>query len=144
MPKDSGPGTGRGGEFPAGRRARSLEGTEEEAAPAAVAARMDKARSGADELARRGDFAKAMHSMLLQSVNELRRRLEAPIASSLTSREILARVPLSPEARALFAGIIDRVEISHFGPYLPGEEDYTACRRSFEELTRTLRQERVP
>lgn len=122
-------------------RSRRLAPEEkEETAPAATAARMDKAQVEAEELARRGSFAEAMHVLLLQSVSELRRRLGIPIAASLTSREILYRVGLVPEARAVFADIINRVEISYFGAHEPEQEDYFACRRSFEALTHLLRQ----
>ncbi|MDR1875492.1 MAG: hypothetical protein LBQ90_10840, partial [Synergistaceae bacterium] len=47
----------------------------EEHAPAAVAERMETAQTGADDLARRGKFAEAMHALLLQSLSELRRHL---------------------------------------------------------------------
>ncbi len=119
-------------------RSRPLSRAEEEAAPAAMAARMDKAQIEADELARRGDFAEAIHVLLLQSVGELRQRLDVTIATSLTSREILHRVGLSPEGRVGFADIIGRVEISYFGSHQPDEQDYLDCRRSFEALTRSL------
>ena len=113
---------------------------EEEIAPVATAARMEKAHVEAEELARQGSFAEAMHVLLLQSVSELRRRLGIPIAASLTSREILYRIGLTPEARAVFADIINRVEISYFGAHEPEQEEYLACRKSFEVLTRILQQ----
>lgn len=106
---------------------------------ATVAVRMDKAQGEADELASRGSFAEAMHVLLLQSVTELRRRLDVSIAASLTSREILHRIGLFPEGRAMFADIIHRVEISYFGAYQPDQEDYLACRHSFKKLTELLR-----
>lgn len=123
-------------------RARQLEYEEDlpENAPAAVSARMETAQLEADELARRGDFAEAMHVLLLQSVNELRRRLYVSIASSLTSREILRHIELPPQGRDLFADIIGKVEVSYFGTHRPGAEEYVACRRSFDELTAVLRQ----
>lgn len=122
-------------------RSRRLTPEEEaEIAPPATVARMEKAQVEAEALAGQGSFAEAMHVMLLQSVSELRRRLGIPIAASLTSREILYRVGLTPEARAVFADIINRVEISYFGAHQPEQEEYLACRRSFEELTRILQQ----
>ncbi len=122
-------------------RRRMLHDNPEEVAPEAVAARMDKAQDDADVLADRGGFAEAMHLLLLQSVGELRLRLGIAIAASLTSREILLRVGLGSEGRSAFADIIGRVEISYFGPHLPGKEEYLACRRSFETLTESLRRE---
>lgn len=104
----------------------------------AVVARMNQAQNEADQLASRGSFAEAMHVLLLQSVTELRRRLDVSIAVSLTSREILHRIGLFPEGRAMLADIIHRVEISYFGVHQPDEEDYRACRRSFMQLTELL------
>lgn len=103
-----------------------------------VAARMAQARDSADDLAQAGEYTQAMHVLLLQSVTELRRRLAVSIASSLTSREILARTKLNPQARAAFADIIGRVEISYFGFHQPALEDYLACRSSFEHLKQNL------
>lgn len=122
-------------------RARKLTHTEKEkeTTPVATAARMEKAQLEADELARRGDFAEAMHVLLLQSFNELRRRLDISIAVSLTSREILHAIGLPPPARRAFGDIIGRVEVSYFGNYRPSAEDYSACRTSFEALSDALR-----
>ena len=106
--------------------------------PQMAAARMDKAATEADTLALEGSFAEAMHALLLQSVLELRRRLDISIAVSLTSREILHLVTLPPEGRAVFADIIGRVEISHFGTHEPDAADYLACRTSFETLRALL------
>lgn len=114
-----------------------------ELSPAAIAGRMETAHSSAEELARLGDFAQAMHVLLLQSVNELRCQLDISIAVSLTSREILAMISLGPKARGAFADIIDRVEVSYFGRHVPDEEDYQACRSDFESLTDALKQGRT-
>lgn len=121
-------------------RARKLARKKEIAIDAeATAVRMEKAQLEADELARQGDFAEAMHALLLQSVNELRGRLRVSIGVSLTSREILQRIGLPAEGRNVFADIIRRVEISYFGSYQPGAADYTACRVSYDTLTDILR-----
>lgn len=121
-------------------RARKLAQAKEiEIDAEASAVRMEKAQLEADELARQGNFAEAMHALLLQSVNELRRRLRVSIGVSLTSREILHRIGLPPEGRNVFADIIRRVEISYFGSYQPGAADYTACRESYDTLTHILR-----
>ncbi len=122
-------------------RARRMDGGDpEEAAPEAVRARLESARLEADELARQGLFAQAMHVLLLRSVSELRRRLDISIAASLTSREILARLALPPAGRVSLADIVGRVELCYFGAWEPGAADYAACRQSFETLTAALRQ----
>ncbi len=105
----------------------------------ALVTRMDKAQIAADDLAQQGSFAEAMHVLLLQSVGEMRQRLDISIASSLTSREILHRIGLPPAGRAALADIISRVEISYFGSHQPQAEEYDICRRSFMALTESLR-----
>lgn len=122
-------------------RARRMDGEDlEEVAPEAVRTRLESARFEADELARQGLFAQAMHVLLLQSVSELRRRLDISIAISLTSREILARLALPPAGRVSLADIVGRVEVCYFGDREPGPDEYAACRSSFQTLTEALRQ----
>ena len=119
-------------------RARKLLAESENAGTGAVA-RMETAQAEADDLAGSGSFAEAMHVLLLRSVSEMRRRLDSPIAESLTSREILRQTDLSPEERGVFETIVGSVEISYFGSHRPGEDEYETCRRSFDDLTELLR-----
>lgn len=100
--------------------------------------RMDAVRLEGDALAAEGDYAGAMHALLLRSVEEMRAKLRAPIAISLTSREILGKTRLEPEARAHFGDIIHMVEISWFGAHSPGAADYSRCRASFIALAAVL------
>jgi hypothetical protein len=121
-------------------RSRELERLDDDSGgPGFSAARMEQAQADADELAKRGAYAEAMHVLLLRSVAELRRGLAAPIAASLTSREILALVKLPPPGRDKLADIISRVEITYFGAREPEAGEYFACRDSFDTLTRILR-----
>jgi hypothetical protein len=99
--------------------------------------RMEHSQAEADELARAGSFAEAMHVLLLRSVNEMRTRFVSPISVSLTSREILG-MEMSPEERGVFARIVGGVEISRFGAHNPGEDEYLECRRNFDALTELL------
>jgi hypothetical protein len=92
----------------------------------------------ADDLARQGRFAEAMHVLLLQSLGDMRRRLEEHFADSLTSREILRASRLSETGRASLRDIIARVERTYFGEYPAGAEDYHGCRDSFTQLTQAL------
>jgi hypothetical protein len=93
----------------------------------------------ADELAARGNFVEAMHTLLLQSLAYIRERLDTQFADSLTSREILARVPLPPEGMASLRDIVSRVEWTYFGERQATRSDYEACRASFSTLTQALR-----
>jgi hypothetical protein len=124
-------------------RARSLEFRDSgRAANAAVASRMEQTQLEADDAARAGDFAEAMHILLLQSVSEMRNRLASPIAASLTSREILRRLDLSEDERAIFSTIVGCVEVSYFGNHEPGADEYTEYRRNYDVLTGLLAGER--
>jgi hypothetical protein len=105
--------------------------------PNATAGAVD-ALGAADQLSRYGRFVEAMHMLLLQSLAEIRQRLGVQFADSLTSREILRGTSLSPQGRAALREIVAAVEWTYFGGYPAEMRDYAACRRSFENLRRTL------
>jgi hypothetical protein len=96
------------------------------------------ALAAADDLARQGRFVDAMHTLLLQSLADIRRRLGIEFADSLTSREILRGTRLPPQGRASLRAIVGAVELTYFGGYPAALADYDACRKSFEELRSTL------
>jgi hypothetical protein len=117
-PKDAAEGAGKGGE------ARPL-------APA-------EAMLTADEFARQGRFVEAMHTLLLQSLAEIRQRLDERFADSLTSREILRNARLPERGRAPLREIIARVEWTYFGEHPAEAADYQACRKHFSDLAEAL------
>jgi hypothetical protein len=96
------------------------------------------ALAAADDLARQGRFVDAMHTLLLQSLADIRRRLGIEFADSLTSREILRGTRLPPQGRASLRAIVAAVEWTYFGGYPAALTDYNACRKSFEDLRQTL------
>jgi hypothetical protein len=96
------------------------------------------ALAAADELARQGRFVDAMHTLLLQSLADIRRRLGIEFADSLTSREILRGTRLPPQGGASLRAIVAAVEWTYFGGYPAALADYSACRKSFEDLRHTL------
>jgi hypothetical protein len=112
---------------------------DEKRSGASAVRRMEHAQIEADDLARSGSFAEAIHILLLRSVGEMRNRISSPIAESLTSRELLRNLELSPDEREVFKTIVGSVEVSHFGGYEPGEDEYRSCRRCFDALTELLR-----
>ncbi len=119
-----------------GRRRDWSHGAEESgvggtSTPEAVAA-------AADDLARKGLFGEAMHALLLQSLADVRQRLDEQFADSLTSREILRSTKLPAQGREPLREIIARVERTYFGEYAAGPQDYMACRERFSELERAL------
>ncbi len=101
--------------------------------------RMVDAGEDADDLARRGLLAEAMHMLLLRSLVELRQRLDVTIAESLTSREVLQRLTLPERSRHALADLIQRVEFVHFGSRIAGPDDYGACRASYAQLIGAMR-----
>jgi len=106
---------------------------------AAAAAIIDRPLGDADELARHGLFAEAIHTLLLRTLQELVRRAAVRVAPATTSREILARVPLSADARSALAGLITAVEITHFGDAPANAADYERCRQQFAVFAQAFR-----
>lgn len=85
----------------------------------------------AELLAKQGRYGEAIHTLLLRTLEELKRRHHEPVPSSFTSREILARIALAEQARSALAGLITAVEVSHFGGQEPSSTDYQHCLGSF-------------
>jgi hypothetical protein len=102
------------------------------------AGRMEEVQLEADDLARQGQYRQAMHLLLLNSLDEIRRQLGTGFAASLTSREILRRVQLSDIGRRSLTAIIRSVERTYFGDEEAGQIDYSDCRINFETLKHSL------
>jgi hypothetical protein len=92
----------------------------------------------ADELARQGRFMEAIHLLLLHALMEMRQRLKAQFADSLTSREILRAADLPAEGTTALQDMISQVERSYFGEYPAAADDYAACRSSFDRFVHHL------
>jgi hypothetical protein len=82
-------------------------------------------------------FAEAIHVLLLETLAALSRA--ARLAPSLTSREIVSRVPLPARAREALGGLVLAVEVSRFGGAPAGETDYRACLERFHAFLETYR-----
>jgi len=106
---------------------------------AASAAIIDRPLGDADDLARRGEFAEAIHTLLLRTLQELARTASLRVGPATTSREILARVPLLADARTALAGLITAVEITHFGAEPASDADYARCREQFHVFATAFR-----
>jgi hypothetical protein len=106
---------------------------------AATGAIIDRPLGDADELARRGQFAEAIHTLLLRTLQELVRSAAVRVAPATTSREILARVPLLADARSALAGLITAVEVTHFGDEPANAADYERCRQQFHVFAAAFR-----
>jgi hypothetical protein len=106
---------------------------------AAADAIIDRPLGDADELARRGEFAEAIHTLLLRTLQELVRSAAVRVAPATTSREVLARVPLLADARSALAGLITAVEVTHFGDEPANAADYERCRQQFAVFAQAFR-----
>jgi hypothetical protein len=92
----------------------------------------------ADELARQGRYAEAIHALLIHSLTLLRRRFSRSMADCLTSREIVASVALPEPARDALDDLVARVELGHFGLYPVLRRDYDFCRDRFALLVAAM------
>jgi len=88
-----------------------------------------------ESLAARGDYAEAVHVLLLRSIALIRDR-GAALSSSLTSREIVRRAPFGVPERDAFRALVDVTELTHFGGRAATEEDFRTCRDLFERIAR--------
>nr|MEE4269498.1 hypothetical protein [Candidatus Krumholzibacteria bacterium] len=93
-----------------------------------------------DLLARDGQFAEAIHALLLRSLVLVSRRLGLTWPQSLTSREILHQGALSGETRAQLLKLVQRVEVHHFGGLTPQAPDFQRCREIYDRLDLTLQE----
>jgi hypothetical protein len=106
---------------------------------AAADAIIERPLADADELARRGELAEAIHTLLLRTLQELARTAAVALAPAMTSREILARVPLLADVRSALAGLITAVELTHFGDEPASAADYERCRGQFHVFADAFR-----
>lgn len=107
------------------------------AGPAEVAeirAALDKPLDDADELARAGRYAEAIHTLLLRTFQELARTSAVRIAASMTSREILARIPLIGDSREALGDLVMMVELTWFGDDVPAQAEWERCRAQFHRF----------
>ncbi len=114
------------------RRSKDWGTSGEGSAAGAPSSHLASASVNAEELARQGRYRDAIHLLLLHALNEMRQRLKAQFADSLTSREILRAAPLPAEGSLALRDMITQVERSYFGEYPVAADDYAACRASFD------------
>jgi hypothetical protein len=116
---------------PRGRQAAALP----EPAPSAGAAPSPSPPGDdADALAAEGRLAEAVHRLLLDALELLRRRRELDLAASLTAREILRRARLPPAEGEALALLVGQVERFWFGRRVPSLDDYRRCREGVARL----------
>jgi len=127
-----------GRELPAwlGRRRQLKAGTAPmvQGMPVAVDSQLLDALERADRLASEGQFAEALHLLLLHSFDYLKRHLGGVYGPSSTAREILHRSRLPETGRRSLGAIVDAAEISYFGGRSVDGGIYAACRRHYQNF----------
>jgi len=96
-------------------------------------------RPRSQELAARGEYREAIHTLLLRTLQELVRSSAVRVGPAMTSREILGRVPIAPDARDALQGLIVAVELTHFGDDEATEEEYRRCLAQFQKFATAFR-----
>lgn len=86
-----------------------------------------------DRLAAEGDFAGAIHALLLHWLGRLREG-GAALPAALTSREILRRLRLAKEEQDALAVLVRLVELTHFGGRGASEDDFRQCRNLYRQV----------
>ncbi len=89
-----------------------------------------------ESLAARGEYAEAVHVLLLRSIMLIRDR-GAALSTSLTSREILLRAPLEEPEKDAFKTLVGVTELTHFGGRDATEDDFLRCRDLFHRIAQS-------
>jgi hypothetical protein len=97
-------------------------------------AQLDLPLADADALAAQGRFAEAIHTLLLRTFQELARASAAQVSPHLTSREILAKIPMLGDGRDALGELVAVVELTWFGDDVPAEQDWLRCRAQFDRF----------
>lgn len=92
----------------------------------------------AQELAAKGQFGPAIHALLLGALFELGRRGARDADSSLTSREILHQASLREPTMDALQGMVEAVEVCHFGGREPDQREFLRCNELSEQFDRSL------
>ena len=107
----------------------------EEEAPATSRREQLKARlHDADRSAGTGDWASAIHILLLTSIDLLRHRVGQEVPEAMTARELVGHARLADQARGDFAALVGAAELCHFGGRSADRSLYDRCRAHYERL----------
>jgi hypothetical protein len=88
----------------------------------------------AEALAGRGQYGDAVHHLLLNAIDFLKKRAGKPIPRAWTAREIQAQLPITVLARVLLQLLVQTVERAHFAGRDVSEADFIRCRDSYQQL----------
>lgn len=119
--------------IPKWRRTAQAEETADNIWPVAEAPARAWLRE-ADALAEQGQFAEAVHHLLIRSIEDIGRRRPQLVKPALTARDIAAAKAIPPGPRDLFAGIASVVERSLFGGRPVDGDDWGRCRAAYADF----------
>jgi hypothetical protein len=102
--------------------------------PVAVDGQLLDALDRADRLAAEGEFAEALHLLLLHSIDYLKRHLGGAYGASNTAREIVQRAHLPDVSRRSLGAIVDAAEVSYFGGRPVDGGTYAVCRQHYHSF----------
>jgi hypothetical protein len=123
----------------AGHDAQAKKEKETEEKAAGLERALRALGSEADALAGAGRFREAIHTLLLDSIAELKKLSELPFPGSLTSRELSVGLPLTQEQKRAFTELVESAEPAWFGPDEGTPEGWRLARASFGRLLRATR-----
>jgi hypothetical protein len=95
----------------------------------------DRLVAEADQLAAQGQFAEAIHLLLVHGLRRLEVDGMGGIRRAFTAREVLRRSSLPRRAKDLLAVVVAAVEFSHFGGRSADAKIYGDCRTAFLSFT---------
>jgi hypothetical protein len=98
-----------------------------------------KIGQNSQKIALAGDYAEAIHQLLLKGLKEFQKRKGLSFPVALTSREILAGLKLGPPAGPALSFLVGLVEATRFGRRAPESVDYEEAKARFDSLLLALK-----
>ena len=95
----------------------------------------------ADQAAADGDWAHAIHILLLTSIDRLRRQTGQGVPVALTARELIHHMKLTDQGRGDLAALVGAAELCHFGGRPADRALYDRVRAHYERLWQIAPQE---
>jgi len=100
--------------------------------------RLPASLARARALAAEGRYEEAVHMLLEGALGYLHALANFSLEPAYTSREVLARAPLTSETRHAFKDLVMTVEVSLFGGFAVDDGDFGRCESSFVTLHQRL------
>jgi hypothetical protein len=122
------------GEWTLSRRGAEPPAPEQQTPGTARREQLQERLQSADREAVAGDWASAIHILLLTSIELLRRRVGQDVPDAMTSRELVGEARLPAGSREDFAALVAAAEVCYFGGRAADQSLYERCRSHYERL----------